>query len=93
MVAREELELVLAHPDMACRRLPLLVLANKSDAPHALAPAQVAAGLASTTYFSSIVVPVSVYVCNYLIDCTKTFHEDRISTEYSISCSKRAAQI
>lgn len=44
VVAREELELVLAHPDMACRRLPLLVLANKSDAPHALAPAQVAAG-------------------------------------------------
>lgn len=44
MVAREELELLVSHPDMCGRRLPLLVLANKSDAPHALAPMQVAAG-------------------------------------------------
>jgi signal recognition particle receptor subunit beta len=44
VVAREELELLLAHPDMFGRRLPLLVFANKSDAPHALAPMQVAAG-------------------------------------------------
>ncbi|KAL4717727.1 hypothetical protein ACJJTC_000876 [Scirpophaga incertulas] len=45
VVAREELELMLAHPDMSGRWLPLLVLANKSDAPHALTPAQVAAAL------------------------------------------------
>lgn len=44
VVAREELELLVSHPDMCGRRLPLLVLANKSDAPHALAPMQVAAG-------------------------------------------------
>lgn len=45
VVAREELELLVSHPDMCGRRLPLLVLANKSDAPHALAPMQVAAAL------------------------------------------------
>ncbi|XP_026727510.1 ADP-ribosylation factor-like protein 6 [Trichoplusia ni] len=45
VVAREELELLLAHPDMFGRRVPLLVFANKSDAPHALAPMQVAAAL------------------------------------------------
>lgn len=50
MVAREELELLLAHPDMFGRRVPLLVFANKSDAPHALAPMQVAAG----TYFTGL---------------------------------------
>ncbi|XP_047539997.1 solute carrier family 2, facilitated glucose transporter member 8-like [Vanessa atalanta] len=44
VVAREELELMLAHPDMFGRRAPLLVLANKSDAPHALSAAHVAAG-------------------------------------------------
>ena len=44
VVAREELELLLAHPDMSGRRVPLLVLANKSDAPHALAATHVAAG-------------------------------------------------
>ncbi|XP_046973634.1 solute carrier family 2, facilitated glucose transporter member 8-like, partial [Vanessa cardui] len=45
VVAREELELMLAHPDMFGRRAPLLVLANKSDAPHALSAAHVAAAL------------------------------------------------
>ncbi|XP_050356284.1 solute carrier family 2, facilitated glucose transporter member 8-like [Nymphalis io] len=45
VVAREELELMLAHPDMFGRRTPLLVLANKSDAPHALSAAHVAAAL------------------------------------------------
>ncbi|KAJ8710939.1 hypothetical protein PYW08_009454 [Mythimna loreyi] len=45
VVAREELELLLAHPDMFGRRVPLLVFANKHDAPHALAPMQVAAAL------------------------------------------------
>ncbi|CAG9792602.1 unnamed protein product [Diatraea saccharalis] len=45
VVAREELELLLCHPDVCGRRVPLLVFANKCDAPHALAPAQVAAGL------------------------------------------------
>ncbi|RVE41732.1 hypothetical protein evm_013623 [Chilo suppressalis] len=45
VVAREELELMLAHPDMFGRRLPLLVFANKCDATHALAPMQVAAAL------------------------------------------------
>ncbi|CAH0686521.1 unnamed protein product [Chilo suppressalis] len=45
VVAREELELMLAHPDMFGRRLPLLVFANKCDANHALAPMQVAAAL------------------------------------------------
>ncbi|KAG6453945.1 hypothetical protein O3G_MSEX008389 [Manduca sexta] len=45
VVAREELELMLAHPDMFGRRAPLLVFANKSDAPHALAPMLVAAAL------------------------------------------------
>ncbi|KAH9643271.1 hypothetical protein HF086_005933 [Spodoptera exigua] len=48
VVAREELELLLSHPDTCGRRLPLLVFANKSDAPHALAPAQVAAGTYTT---------------------------------------------
>ncbi|XP_045762979.1 high-affinity hexose transporter HXT6-like [Maniola jurtina] len=46
VVAREELELMLAHPDMFGRRIPLLVLANKSDASHALSATQVAAALA-----------------------------------------------
>ncbi|CAH2097989.1 unnamed protein product [Euphydryas editha] len=46
VVAREELQLLLAHPDVVGRRLPLLVLANKSDAPHALAAAHVAAVVA-----------------------------------------------
>ncbi|XP_061380676.1 ADP-ribosylation factor-like protein 6 [Danaus plexippus] len=45
VVARSELELMLSHPDMAGRRLPLLVLANKSDAPHALSAAHVASAL------------------------------------------------
>ncbi|XP_037874163.1 ADP-ribosylation factor-like protein 6 [Bombyx mori] len=45
VVAREELELMLAHPDMCGRRIPLLVFANKCDAPHALAPMQIAAVL------------------------------------------------
>lgn len=29
VVARDELELLVAHPDLAARRVPLLVLANK----------------------------------------------------------------
>ncbi|KPJ20250.1 ADP-ribosylation factor-like protein 6 [Papilio machaon] len=45
VVAREELQLALAHPELRARRLPLLVLANKSDAPHALSTAHVAAAL------------------------------------------------
>ncbi|CAB3244812.1 unnamed protein product [Arctia plantaginis] len=45
VVAREEMELLLAHPDMFGRRVPLLIFANKSDAAHALAPMQVAAAL------------------------------------------------
>ncbi|CAH2251920.1 jg13818 [Pararge aegeria aegeria] len=45
VVAREELELMLAHPDMFGRRVPLLVLANKSDASHALSATHVAAAL------------------------------------------------
>ncbi|KAM3956810.1 ADP ribosylation factor-like 6 [Aphomia sociella] len=45
VVAREELELMLAHPDVYGRRLPLLVFANKCDAPHALAPMQIASAL------------------------------------------------
>ncbi|KAJ0171575.1 hypothetical protein K1T71_013125 [Dendrolimus kikuchii] len=45
VVAREELELMLAHPDMFGRRIPLLVFANKCDSPHALAPMQIAAAL------------------------------------------------
>ncbi|KAI8433015.1 hypothetical protein MSG28_013885 [Choristoneura fumiferana] len=45
VVAREELELVLAHPDMSARRVPLLVLANKSDVPGALPPDQLAGAL------------------------------------------------
>ncbi|CAG9570550.1 unnamed protein product [Danaus chrysippus] len=44
VVARSELELMLSHPDMSGRRLPLLVLANKSDAPHALSAPHVASG-------------------------------------------------
>ncbi|XP_048001230.1 ADP-ribosylation factor-like protein 6 [Leguminivora glycinivorella] len=45
VVAREELELVLAHPDMSGRRIPLLVLANKSDAAGALPPDRLAVAL------------------------------------------------
>nr|XP_053618265.1 probable metabolite transport protein CsbC [Plodia interpunctella] len=45
VVAREELELMLAHPDMCGRRVPLLVFANKCDAPLALAPMQIASAL------------------------------------------------
>ncbi|XP_041977041.1 probable metabolite transport protein CsbC [Aricia agestis] len=45
VVAREELALMLAHPDVSGRRLPLLVMANKSDSPHALSAPQVAAAL------------------------------------------------
>ncbi|XP_026760060.1 ADP-ribosylation factor-like protein 6 isoform X2 [Galleria mellonella] len=45
VVAREELALVLAHPDVCARRVPLLVFANKCDAPHALAPTQIASAL------------------------------------------------
>ncbi|CAG4952004.1 unnamed protein product [Parnassius apollo] len=45
MVAREELQLALAHPELRARRVPLLVLANKSDDPHALPAAHVAAAL------------------------------------------------
>ncbi|CAH2057527.1 unnamed protein product, partial [Iphiclides podalirius] len=45
VVAREELQLALAHPALRPRRLPLLVLANKSDSPHALSAAHVAAAL------------------------------------------------
>ncbi|XP_063542226.1 ADP-ribosylation factor-like protein 6 [Cydia strobilella] len=45
VVAREELELVLAHPDMSARRVPLLVLANKSDAVGALPPDRLAVAL------------------------------------------------
>ncbi|XP_072948394.1 uncharacterized protein [Epargyreus clarus] len=44
VVAREELELLVAHPALA-RRVPLLLLANKCDAPHALSAAHVAAAL------------------------------------------------
>ncbi|GBP16361.1 ADP-ribosylation factor-like protein 6 [Eumeta japonica] len=45
VVAREELELLLAHPDVRGRRAPLLVFANKSDAPGALSAPQTAAAL------------------------------------------------
>ncbi|XP_060807362.1 facilitated trehalose transporter Tret1 [Amyelois transitella] len=45
VVAREELELMLAHPDVSGRRLPLLVFANKCDAPLALSPMQIASAL------------------------------------------------
>ncbi|XP_068625352.1 ADP-ribosylation factor-like protein 6 [Battus philenor] len=45
VVAREELQLALAHPALRARRVPLLVLANKSDAPHALPAPRVAAAL------------------------------------------------
>ncbi|VVC89658.1 ADP-ribosylation factor-like protein 6 [Leptidea sinapis] len=45
VVAREELELMLAHPDMFGRRVPLLVFANKSDASLALSASHVAAAL------------------------------------------------
>ncbi|XP_059061346.1 ADP-ribosylation factor-like protein 6 [Achroia grisella] len=45
VVAREELELMLSHPDVFGRRVPLLVFANKCDATHALAPTQVASAL------------------------------------------------
>ncbi|KAJ2940964.1 hypothetical protein O0L34_g10226 [Tuta absoluta] len=45
VVAREELDLTLSHPDICSRRIPLLVCANKSDAPHALPAAHVAAAL------------------------------------------------
>ncbi|CAK1591378.1 unnamed protein product [Parnassius mnemosyne] len=45
VVAREELQLALAHPELRARRVPLLVLANKSDDPHALPAAHVAAAL------------------------------------------------
>ncbi|XP_049880352.1 probable metabolite transport protein CsbC, partial [Pectinophora gossypiella] len=45
VVAREELELALAHPELSARRLPLLVCANKCDEPRALPPHHVAAAL------------------------------------------------
>ncbi|CAH0718034.1 unnamed protein product, partial [Brenthis ino] len=45
VVAREELALALAHPAVRARRPPLLVLANKSDAPGALAAPHVAADI------------------------------------------------
>lgn len=58
-MAREELELMLAHPDMFGRRIPLLVFANKSDAPHALAPMQVASGV----YKSYLVDYCEIFFC------------------------------
>ncbi|XP_066995470.1 ADP-ribosylation factor-like protein 6 [Anabrus simplex] len=45
VVAREELELLLQHPDVASRRIPVLFFANKMDLRDALSSVKIAAGL------------------------------------------------
>lgn len=44
MVVKDELELLLQHPDIEKRRVPILFFANKMDMPDALSSVKIAAG-------------------------------------------------
>lgn len=45
VVVREELDLLLQHPDISGRRFPILFFANKMDVRDALSSVKIAAGL------------------------------------------------
>ncbi|XP_063695988.1 ADP-ribosylation factor-like protein 6 [Culicoides brevitarsis] len=45
VVVKDELELLLSHPDIEKRRVPILFFANKMDMPDALSSVKIAAGL------------------------------------------------
>ncbi|XP_043271313.1 ADP-ribosylation factor-like protein 6 isoform X2 [Venturia canescens] len=45
VVAKEELDMLLQHPDIAGRKLPILFLANKMDLPDSLTTVKLVAGL------------------------------------------------
>lgn len=45
MVVKDELEILLQHPDLKYRRVPILFFANKMDCVDALSSVKIAAGL------------------------------------------------
>ncbi|XP_015601576.1 ADP-ribosylation factor-like protein 6 [Cephus cinctus] len=45
VVAKEELDMLLQHPDVAGRKIPILFLANKMDLPDSLTTVKLASGL------------------------------------------------
>ncbi|XP_063989860.1 ADP-ribosylation factor-like protein 6 isoform X2 [Diachasmimorpha longicaudata] len=45
VVAKEELDMLLQHPDVASRKIPILFLANKMDLPDSLTTVKLVAGL------------------------------------------------
>lgn len=44
VVVKEELELLLTHPDLVKRHVPIVFFANKMDVPEALSSVKIAAG-------------------------------------------------
>lgn len=44
VVVREELAILLGHPDIVAQRIPLLMFANKMDSAEALSSVKIAAG-------------------------------------------------
>lgn len=44
VVVKDELEILLMHPDIGKRRVPVLFFANKMDMPDALSSVKIAAG-------------------------------------------------
>ena len=44
VVVRDELDIVLHHPDILNRKVPILLFANKMDNPDALSSVKIAAG-------------------------------------------------
>lgn len=45
VVVKEELDMLLQHPDIACKRIPILFYANKMDLRDSLSSVKIAAGL------------------------------------------------
>lgn len=48
MVVKDELEILLRHPDIHDRKVPILLFANKMDNPEALSSVKIAAGIKKT---------------------------------------------
>lgn len=45
MVVKDELDILVKHPDIQNRRIPILFFANKVDCPDSLSSVKIAAGL------------------------------------------------
>lgn len=50
-MVRDELDILIQHPDIQHRRIPILFFANKIDYPDALSSVKIAAGI-RTFYFN-----------------------------------------